>query len=449
MSEHVIRQQIKQIPEFLQHHTKRRIVLDCAIWFPIIAVITMNMRKLTCFALAVVGAFLTFSLGAQENRSLALVVQSKGAPELDSSVLKFRELLATDMTSAGFEIIDPSVVAEVVGHYDEGSVARADEAAQSGKSLDALLNNNTTALRLAQNCGAAYLLHASLVGLSENKTKVTSYGLDTIIDTVTLRVAVKVVDGTTGASVIGKTFEVSDKTQLNEYTASVDDGVVDKLLAKASAQVSGELKTHAANKGGLETKAVASESSTLTLNVSIRGMAIPIVGKDEAGNFVVLQNSYPVEASGVIVQVDGLVLGSAPDTFNIAPGLHSLTLTRDDLKPVTRNIKVSEKGTQITVSMELNDEALAKWKDFGSFASSLKNNERLSEAQAEMMKGIAQMFRQSGYRIDLQHAANSGAPLVLDLSDGKNVNEITSGMDALGFGTSLVTKSAATPASSK
>jgi hypothetical protein len=399
----------------------------------------MNMRKLTCFALVVMGAFLALSSNAQENRSLAIVVQSKGAADLESRVLKFREIMAADMTNVGFEIIDPALVAEVVGHYDSGAVERADEAAQSGQSLDALLNNNTTAQRLAQNCGAAYLLHASLISFDVRQMQVNSYGLNTTVETVTLRVAVKVVDGTTGASLLGKTIEVSEKSQKNEYAAAEDTGTLDRLLAKASAQVSGELKVCADARGALKEKAVASDSSTLTLNVSVRGMAIPIVSKDESGHLVVLQNSYPVEATGVLVQVDGLVLGSAPDTFNIAPGLHSLTLTRDDLKPVTRNIKVSDKGTQITVSMELNDTALARWKDLGSFVSELKNKDRLSEAQAEMMKGVAQMFRQSGYRIDMQTA--SASSIYFNSGDDKALDTIAAGMKALGFGDTLVTKS--------
>lgn len=391
----------------------------------------MNMRKLAGFASLAVGLCVASSAFAGGNRSLAIMVQSKGVPELDSSVIKFRELLASDMTGAGFEIIDPSVVSEVLGHYDDGAIQRNDEAAQSGKNLDALLNNNTTALRLAQNCGAAYLLHASLVSLNEKKTQVTAYGMDTTIDTVTLRVAVKVVDGTSGSSLLGKTVEVNEKTQINDSIQTVDSDLVDRLLAKASAQVSGDLKICADAKGGLKEKSVASESSSLTLTVSIRGMTIPIIGKDDSGNFVVLQDSHPVEATGVLIQVDGVVLGSAPDTFNIAPGFHSLVLTRDDLKPVTRNIKVSEKGTQITVGMELNDDALEKWKEMGSFTSDLKNGERLNDAEAEKMRGLAQKFRQSGYRIDIQHSADNPAALNLDLSNNKQASD---GMNSLGFG---------------
>jgi len=37
-----------------------------------------------------------------------------------------------------------------------------------------------------------------------------------------------------------------------------------------------------------------------------------------------------------------------------------------------------------------------------AFFETLKNNAKLTDAQAEMMRGYAQMLRQSGYKVDVK-----------------------------------------------
>ncbi len=390
------------------------------------------MRLLRLAAVIALACSFAAASHAQAGRSVALIVQSKGVPELEDQVERFQEMLAAELTDAGFQVVDPMVVAQTLGTRNPGANPRADEAAQSA-ALDAMLEDNATALRYAQNMGASYIAHASLLSLSRRTSNVAAYGLNTTVATDTLRIAVKVLEGTGGTSVIGRTVEVSDKEQANAYIESNDSGRVERLLSKAARQVSEELAKVAGRKGGLAAIAPAAESATLTIAATVRGLAAPIVSKEADDRFVLLQNSFPVEATGVLVQLDGVVLGSAPDSFRVAPGLHSLTMTRDDLKPVTRTIKVSANGMRLNVSMEMTDEALARWKEMGAFLSDLKTGEQLSDAEAERIRGIAQMYRQSGFRLDLQHGPDNTAPLNVDLSNRTEVVHLMSGMNSLGF----------------
>lgn len=86
---------------------------------------------------------------------------------------------------------------------------------------------------------------------------------------------------------------------------------------------------------------------------------------------------------GASVEVDGAVIGSAPGTFKIAPGLHQLRITRDWMKPYSATVQVSE-GMNLKVALEMSAEGLAKW---GS-AEALRADLARRYAEAAMTRGI-------------------------------------------------------------
>lgn len=392
-------------------------------------------------SLAALLCLFTAALHGQSGRTVALIVQSKGDHDLVKFADQFQQMVAAELTDQGFEIIDPAVVAQVVGSNKpkeetegSGSWWASSKEQEKSESLDDLLLNNSTALRLSQNMGASYIAHASLLSFNQRKTHVTAYGMDTLIVTNTLRISLKVMEGVKGSSLLGKTLEVEEKEQVTGDSQTIDTGRVERLLLKAARQIAKDMAVASERRGGLAERAAADESSSLEITAVIRGLSVPIVAKDDAGNYTVVQNNFPVEATGVLVQLDGVVIGSAPDTFLVAPGLHSLTMTRDDLKPITRTIKISPKGSKIAFSMELTDEALERWKDVGEFVSNLKLNENVTDAHAERIRGIAQMYRQSGFRIDLHRDGNGQGDVNLDMSKDVNVNQVQAGMNGMGFG---------------
>jgi hypothetical protein len=57
-------------------------------------------------------------------------------------------------------------------------------------------------------------------------------------------------------------------------------------------------------------------------------------------------------------------------------------------------------GQRINVALTLTEEGRENWLEMARFFSELKHKERISDANAELIKGFAQKMRQSGVRID-------------------------------------------------
>jgi hypothetical protein len=108
---------------------------------------------------------------------------------------------------------------------------------------------------------------------------------------------------------------------------------------------------------------------------------------------------------GVTVELDGAVIGSAPGTFHVTPGLHQLRVARAWMKPYTATIMIAE-GTSIEVALELSDEGVRKW---GS----------IEAMRADLAKRYADAARERGVRINIDTAGwrdvgNSGVRVLKD-----------------------------------
>ncbi len=73
--------------------------------------------------------------------------------------------------------------------------------------------------------------------------------------------------------------------------------------------------------------------------------------------------------------------------FSIACGMQDLALTD---------------GQKLKVALQMTEAGYQRWKDNTAFLAALENNRKLTDAEAEKVRGIAQMFRQSGYKVDVK-----------------------------------------------
>ena len=178
--------------------------------------------------------------------------------------------------------------------------------------------------------------------------------------------------------------------------------ILAELLDDATTQIASALRAKVAQNRIAAPKAKAAPV-TITLNVETADLYIPDV-QIGPGNTVSIQDGkLAVAPLNVTVEVDGVAVGSAPGKLQVKPGLSKLRLTRDGYKTWERTINAVE-GQTITVAMQMSPEGLARWQELTAFMNALKDQAKLTDAQIEVLKGQAQMLRQSGFKVDTKDA---------------------------------------------
>ena len=103
--------------------------------------------------------------------------------------------------------------------------------------LDQALSDNTSALRLAQNLGADFILIPSLTTYGTERKTYTGNGISTVNITHTLRVSYKIVEAGAGGAIKGDMVTAS-KTIRQSGNLQVDSSdVINELLDDAAGQL--------------------------------------------------------------------------------------------------------------------------------------------------------------------------------------------------------------------
>lgn len=90
------------------------------------------------------------------------------------------------------------------------------------------------------------------------------------------------------------------------------------------------------------------------------------------------------------VELDGVVIGSAPGDFKASKGLHKLRVTRAWMKPYEATVSVAE-GMNLDVALELSDEGVAKW---GT----------VEALRADLARRYAEAAKERGIKINIDSA---------------------------------------------
>ncbi len=338
--------------------------------------------------------------GADEPRKAAIFVSNRSGPELDEKVMVLEDLISSRISNYGFRIYSREAV------IDSAHAFRGDSGAPESE-LDRLLSENTSALRLAQNMGADYLITASIISCDRTK-KVNKAYVETEILEHTLRVTYKIIEAATGGSVAGDTFTEKTKTRYDATSAEFDGDAVNQLLDQAAERVAASMRQKASEDKIPDTPAKARRVS-LSVSCGMADLNIPGIVKNKDGTCQITANNYTIEPMNVTVELNGTVVGTAPGTFKVRPGLSKIRLTREGFKPWERTINVYD-GQELRVSLSLSDAGYARWKDATAFLQGLKKDAQLTEAQVEQIQGIAEMFRNSYFRIkdlEIEHKTQS------------------------------------------
>lgn len=336
-----------------------------------------------------------------KTRLAAVFVKNRAGKAFDGKVTAFEDLLTAQVTDLGFTLVSPEDTVKSL----RTALGLPQDPSLPGAELDQALESSTSALRLAQNMGVDYLLVASLAtyGSQTQHLDRPDLGINRKVTTDTLRASYKILDAGLGESLSAGAVTAVSKSQASQSLhEEANTDVINGLIADAAVQIGERLQAKGGADGVPDPK-LADRIVEFMVSCTMQDLSIPEVIKDEAGEYVVTGNRYKLETLAVTVELDGVVIGTAPGSFDALPGLHTIRLTREGFEPWERTINVRD-GQHLAVALQLSDEGRANWMEMADFLNNLKEQERLGEAQAEFIRGAAQTMRQSGVRIDTTDA---------------------------------------------
>jgi len=117
---------------------------------------------------------------------------------------------------------------------------------------------------------------------------------------------------------------------------------------------------------------------------------------------IMADKAVPVQLTATI-EIDGMAAGSTPARIRVAPGMHKLRLTRPGFEPVTLTINARDQLT-LSPAMTMSAEGFRRWREVRAFLTGLDVVRKLTDAEAERIRGYAQMLRQSGYMVNTVEA---------------------------------------------
>ena len=275
------------------------------------------------------------------------------------------------------------------------------DAKSSGTKADQRLSNDTSALRLAQMMGADYIIAASITSFGTEKKAFEGYGVKTVNLIHNLRVSYKILEAVQGGSLVADTVKVSKTTRFTEGSHTEDSDMINELLDEASVKIAESL-----SKKRIAPPPSKPELIEITIACGMQDLAqlpvsIPDVRLTKDNTVVISENKLEVQMLDVTVEFNGTVIGSAPGTFRVPPGLSKIRLSREGFMDWERTINVME-GQKLKVALQMSDAGYARWKGNTAFLQKLKNGEKLTDAAVKAIEGAAQMLRQSGYKVDVK-----------------------------------------------
>ena len=300
----------------------------------------MNMKK-TILALA----FAAMSVcGLAADKKIAVFVQNKsGVQALDSQLGNVRErIVAAFAEVEGFQVVDSTLAA------------------------DAFLASPN----IAKSVGCDYAAVATI--LRAGATKRNQNGrLSTVFS---LRMAFKVTDAN-GVSVDGMPTWASKLPVLDADADPTE--YYDMLLDRWEADMTAAVATKAAK----WRNPTATDSALVKFHVqtSIDRTVAELESQTKGTSGEQLQELRKV-VGGATVELDGVVIGSAPGEFQATKGLHKLRVTRQWMTPYEATVSIQD-GTSLDLALEMSDEGVRKWGTVEALRADLAR--RYAQAAAE------------------------------------------------------------------
>ncbi len=335
---------------------------------------------------------------------VAIFVKQRPEALPSDKVSVLEDDLTAAVTSSRFEVIRREDVVNAVNRL-AATGPNAGTGTPESELADRFLSSQTSAVNLAANMNAAYLLTAAITTFDKTTRAFNdpSLKVETVVTEWTLDVTYSILDGTTGGSLVsGSAVSRVAVRQTPELAVEID--ALNRGL-RESAEKIGVALNEVAARGGIRDASTPPSDTKVQITAVLADLSVPEAVKGPDGQYTVTANQYRLEPMNVSVMVDGMVIGQTPGTYEIRPGLHRIRLERPGLEPVERMINVKP-GLAISIPMQLSPEGRDNWERNARFFSELQNGAVLREAELIRVNAMAEFLRQSSVRIDTSNVQN-------------------------------------------
>lgn len=323
---------------------------------------------------------------SNDNRRMTAIFAVNHADKaLDEKLPVLEDFISSRITEKGFSVISRDAVTGSLGG--------------NRTEIEKMLENNSSALRLAQILGANYIIMATISTYGIDRNNVEAYGAKIVTTTHNLRVTYKILEGVQGGTLAGKVCKVSKEFTYTANQREDSGDLINDLLDQASECVAAD--------AGSKVIARVDPSSRLAEFSVACGMqdlvqlpvSIPDVRLTADNTAMIGKERIPVLALNVMVELDGAGIGSTPQTFKVPPGLHKIRLRRDGFKDFEGNITVFQ-GQTFNITLQMTDAGYQRWKDNTSYLNSIETGKKLTDAEVVKLKAEAESIRKS-YKVEV------------------------------------------------
>jgi len=296
-----------------------------------------------------------------------IFVQNNAGPELNNSLPMFRDVLSARLADKGFSVLGADdIIArfESVKGQPDGVSDAVREASKLAKfekteaSVDQVLTG-ASALRIAQMLNANYVIVATLSSLGEERRSFngegTMYKTNNEVLIRTLRASIRVLEGNQGGTVYGDTVAESKKLGGVSRLSIVTSDSNNELIDQAAQTIADNIAKKISKIRDAKVDTVSMVELNLTSNVE-----------------------------GASVEIDGAVIGSAPGSFAVRPGLHQIEVSKEWYASWRRTINVVQ-GQVINVTLERSKEGEARYEE----SLRVKREDEIQRKSAEAEIAIA------------------------------------------------------------
>jgi hypothetical protein len=329
-------------------------------------------------------------------RKIAIIVENRAEAKFNDAVPVLEDLVSSRVAGKGYSVLSRDVVTRALKDYSNGAEPNGQMTA-----VDRSLESGTSALRLAQNLGADFILIPAITGYGVEKKTYNGDGIATVNNTHRLHVSYKIVEAGAGGAVRGGSFVAEKNFRQTGDLATSSTDVLNELLDDAAGQLADAI---AADAPGLPTEVAKAAMVNFQVACTMtdprqQPILVSALGISDDNKIIVTNQPVAVQPLDVTVELDGVAIGSAPGAFKGGPGLHKLRLSREGFDTWERTVNIYD-GQTLRVALQMSADGYARWADTTSFLATLDSNRKLTDAEVKRVEGIAEFFKNSHYRVD-------------------------------------------------
>ena len=331
--------------------------------------------------------------------SAAIFVKNRPADVSPEKVMVLEDYIAAQVDKFCFTTVSREDTLNAVARFATAG-ANVGTNIDPAKDLDRILSDETSALRLAQQMGVDYILIASITAYINDRQQTEAYGATTDIRSAQLDVTYRLLGRVQGQVITSDSVTATEKVRQSPNLKQERD-LIDVVIRRCAQEIGESV-------GKRCSEATVTAPSTLPAEVPFRivctmqDMTIPGVVTDAAtGRYVVSGVNWNLLPTNAAVEIDGLVVGNAPEMLNVFPGLHKVSITCEGFRPWNRTINVRP-GMSLSVPLQLTDEGLIRWRSQLAFMQSLTERQQLVDAEVDRIRAAAEYIRNSRMVLDIQ-----------------------------------------------